>query len=173
VIFLHVQRQAEHVAGQSLEGVALQTLQIRLQGNLVQILDFKSLAEKNKMLTHIMADAHTGGEITNIQDYPPEVCRPSAAAWSSRCGGTPRRHRAAQKLQSIVRSCQVNHIGIKILCGGLFFLYVECGSHPESGGSRGEASAEGGRSSWRPELSSAAGGRYDHDRPPPRRLPPT
>lgn len=80
MIFLHVQRQAEHVAGQSPEGVALQTLQGRLQGNLVQILDFKSLAEKNKMPTHIMADAHTGGEIANIQDYPPEVCRPSAAA---------------------------------------------------------------------------------------------
>lgn len=41
------------------------------------------------------------------------------------------------------------------------FPHVEHGFCPDSGGSPDEERAEGGRSSWRRELSSAAGGRYD------------
>lgn len=46
VILLHMQRQAEQVAGLSLDGRTLQTLHVRLQGDLVQVLDFQSLAAK-------------------------------------------------------------------------------------------------------------------------------
>ena len=95
MIFLHVQRQAEQEAAQSLDRLTLQTLQVRLHWDPEQLLDFKSLDEKINTLKMM----HFKVEKYLMIEDEPELCRPSAAALSSGWRRTPRLHRAACLLQ--------------------------------------------------------------------------